>query len=132
MTHSGGWHNILKAWAICVWVRWQYNIKNFAVEIKLLDNLLPLVSRCKSHKVYGTMAMGISLFASTWFKASLAMCQYEAHFFFVFSMCFFFYCCVLMTVDEFNWMTPTITLLNSDSFFFTFKTKKSTNFEIII
>lgn len=26
--------------------------KNFAVEIKLLDNLLPLVSRCKSHKVW--------------------------------------------------------------------------------
>lgn len=55
--------------------------KNFAVEIKLLDNLLPFVSRCKSHKVYGSVWNNgngnFSLFASTWFYHHCSLVLHE-------------------------------------------------------
>lgn len=112
MSHSWRlWHNVSwSIWCECAWVRWRIIIYiELCGRDQITRQFTAAVSRCISHKVYGTMAMGISLFASTWFKALLAA---------VFSVfphtpAKLFYC----AVDEFNWTTPTMALLVRVSFY---------------
>lgn len=90
--------------------------KNFAVEIKLLDNLLPLVSRCKSHKVWNNSngnfhcLLPHGSYPRKEKKSSVNNVKNEriCHFIIIKYCC----CCSLCvnkellkltTVDEFNW-----------------------------